>query len=79
MSPAVRVGAPSAPGTRGAKAAVAAAAEEAVVAWRELRGRAVALAAANEERAALARRIEAALEVRPCACHARVESPPFCV
>lgn len=62
MSPALRVGVPSAPGTRGAK--TAAAAEEAVVAWRELRGRAVALAAANEERAALARRIEAALEVR---------------
>ncbi|KAG2618461.1 hypothetical protein PVAP13_3NG079603 [Panicum virgatum] len=64
MSPAVRVGAaPSAPG-RGARVAAAAAAEEAVVAWRELRGRAAALAAAAEERSALARRIEAALEVR---------------
>jgi hypothetical protein len=40
-------------------------AEVVVVAWRELRGRALALAAAAEERAALARRIEAALEVCP--------------
>ncbi|RLN31251.1 uncharacterized protein C2845_PM05G33790 [Panicum miliaceum] len=62
MSPAVRVGAaPSAPG-RGAR--LAAAVEEAVVAGRELRGRAAALAAAAEEREALARCIEAALEVR---------------
>ncbi|KAF8715949.1 hypothetical protein HU200_026914 [Digitaria exilis] len=61
MSPAVRVGAPFAPGTRGAKAETE---EEAVVVWRELRGRAVALAAAAEERAALASRIEDALEFR---------------
>ncbi|XP_062231718.1 vacuolar protein sorting 38-like [Phragmites australis] len=56
MSPAVRVGEdPPGPGAE----------EEAVVvAWRELRGQAVALAAAAEERAALARRLEAALEAR---------------
>ncbi|CAN6337234.1 unnamed protein product [Urochloa humidicola] len=61
MSPAVRVGAaPSAHGRGGAKVEE----REEAVAWRELRGRAVALAAAAEERAALARRIEAALEVR---------------
>ncbi|CAN6327794.1 unnamed protein product, partial [Urochloa humidicola] len=69
MSPAVRVGVappPSALGRGGAEVEerVGEAAAAAAVAWRELRGRAVALAAAAEERAALARRIEDALEVR---------------
>ncbi|OEL30073.1 hypothetical protein BAE44_0008903, partial [Dichanthelium oligosanthes] len=65
MSPSVRVGAaPSARG-RGAKVEEEEEGEPlAVVAWRELRDKAVALAAAEEERAALARRIEAALEAR---------------
>lgn len=35
-------------------------------AWRDLRGRAAALAAAADKRAALASRVEAALEVRAC-------------
>ncbi|XP_002441294.2 UV radiation resistance-associated gene protein isoform X2 [Sorghum bicolor] len=64
MSPAVRVGNPRAPGPG---AAVVAEDEEeaaAAVAWRELRGKAAELAAAAEERAILARRIEAALQVR---------------
>lgn len=60
MTPAVRVGNPRAPGPG---AAVVEDEEEAAVAWRELRGKAAELAAAGEERAILARRIEAALQV----------------
>ncbi|CAD6271743.1 unnamed protein product [Miscanthus lutarioriparius] len=63
MSPAVRVGNPRGPGPG---AAVVAEEEEeaAAVAWRELRGKAAEFAAAAEERVTLARRIEAALQVR---------------
>lgn len=61
MTPAVRVGNPRAPGPG---AAVVEDEEEAAVAWRELRGKAAEVAAAGEERAVLARRIEAALQVR---------------
>lgn len=61
MSPAVRVGNPRGPGPG---AAVVEEEEAAAVAWRELRGKAAELAAAAEERAILARRIEAALQVR---------------
>ncbi|XP_062180214.1 vacuolar protein sorting 38-like [Phragmites australis] len=56
MSPSVGVD-PTPPGPGAEEAAI-------VVAWRELRGQAVGLAAAAEERADLARRLEAALEVR---------------
>ena len=55
MSPAVRVGNPRGPGP-GVVVEEAAAA----VAWRELRGKAAELAAAAEEGAILARRIEGA-------------------
>lgn len=66
MSPAVRVGNPRAPGPGAAVVAEDEEAAAAAVAWRELRGKAAELAAAAEERAILARRIEAALQVRPC-------------
>jgi len=62
MSPAVRVRNPRGPGPGGAVVEEEEAA--AAVAWRELRGKAAELAAAAEERAILARRIEAALQVR---------------
>ena len=78
MSPAVRVGNPRGPGPG---AAVVAEEEEeaAAVAWRELRGKAAEFAAAAEERVTLARRIEAALQVRPCHARKWLEPiAPFC-